>query len=376
MAWRRVAAAIALAFLVASCASGQALAPAHPEGVPKSPADAASMIGSSHSVKLKGFNVLDISFVDDRHGFALGGFTSAPITAVLRTSDGGRHWKTMASTPHPEAHIEFSTPRLGWAYGPDLYVTTDGGQTWEQQETGGPTVAVAGAARSVWAVTGHCHVEPCSFRIRISSDAGRSWLAAQLPAPISSEGMDMARVGDVGWVVGATASPNGTVSLLRTTNGGRTWEQLQDPCDRFFHYGIPFKPIFEAHLAPIGARELWLRCTSEPAGGSSEGVLFTSTDAGTRWHLAFEGPSANELHVAALSLTNGWETDATAGPWLVRITTDGRFHRPVVALDSGWTDFQFVDARHGWVATGTTVYRTSDGGAQWVGARLHPSGCG
>jgi len=372
---RRMAAAIFLGFLAASCAPGGTLVPAGPHRVPSLSPGATALIGSSHSMKLKGFHVLDISFVDGRNGFLLGGFTSAPITAVLRTSDGGRHWNTMASTPQPETHIAFSTPRLGWAFGPDLYVTDDGGQTWEQQRAGGPPVAVAAEGRSLWVVTGACRVGPCSFRVQVSADAGDTWRTAAIPTAIWGEHAELARVGNMGWVVGSTAAPHGKVGLLRTADGGTTWTELRDPCDHWFYYGHPFKPIFESHLAPINAHQLWLRCTDEPAGGSSDGVLFTSTNAGASWHLAFVGALANELHVAALSPTSGWETDGAAGYWLVRITADGRFHHPAVT-GPAWADLQFVDARHGWAATGRTVFRTIDGGDHWLAVRPHPSGCG
>jgi hypothetical protein len=350
----RRACVLAIAVLAVSCARGgrsdsvSRLAGRHPAPTVN------ALIGGTHSRKLSGFRLLDLSFVDSRHGFALGGFfgssrspLTTPVMAVLGTTNGGRSWETVGAPPEPVAHVEFGTPSLGWAFGPHLFVTRNGGQTWERERAGGPPVAVAASGRSVRAATGTCRAGgQCALHVRVSDDAGRSWRTPRLPAAISNERVEFARVGRVGWVVGSTATPHADVSLLRTTDGGQVWRQLRDPCDGWFHYGISFKPTYESHLSPIDADRLWLLCTGEPAGGSADGVLFTSADSGSIWHLipVSVGGFASVRHAVQRGRT--------------------------------WADLQFVDPRHGWVATGTTVYRTSDGGAHWVGARLHPSGCG
>jgi hypothetical protein len=380
--WRRVATAIAVGFLAAACGSGRSLVPAGPHAVAHSAPRATGLIGASHSVKLKGFHVLDLSFVDDIHGFALGGFTPASITAILRTSDGGRRWKTMASTPRPEAHIQFSTPRLGWAYGPDLYVTTDGGQTWNPEHPGGRVGRLAVAGPSVWALVARCpNGVTCRLgRLRISEDAGRRWHTAPLPPAIHPDFVvDMQRRGTAGWiltsdyVVGEERS-----ELVQTHDGGATWSEVDSPCMRkaraFGHSIGPF--IFEEHLSPIDSSRVWLLCLTEPALGQNDGNLFLSIDGGMRWRSSRVSPAGADLLLATVSLRAAWIADNSAAYELRRFSTLRETHGPVVATNRPpWIGLQFVDPRHGWAAAGDRIYRTTDG-RRWLPVSLHPSGCG
>jgi photosystem II stability/assembly factor-like uncharacterized protein len=151
--------------------------------------------------------VLDLSFVDRRYGYALGGFfgTDAqpiepPVMAVMRTKNGGRRWTTVGAPPAPVQHVAFTSPRLGWAFGPKLFVTRDGGASWLQirrqdaprrapnrlRATSSGVASVAATpvggragtdiefmdARHGWAASG-----PKVFR---TVDGGRHWTAMRL----------------------------------------------------------------------------------------------------------------------------------------------------------------------------------------------------
>ena len=87
------------------------------------------------------------------HGWALVGQGTCGQTTcadVLTTTDGGSVWHQIGSiaatlsdcvgcgTPGV-SHIRFANDLDGYAFGPDLFVTTDGGVTWSQEN--GPYVA-------------------------------------------------------------------------------------------------------------------------------------------------------------------------------------------------------------------------------------------
>jgi photosystem II stability/assembly factor-like uncharacterized protein len=116
----------------------------------------------------------DLSFVDALHGWALG--ISCPATdgtcsLVLRaTNDGGRTWRALpAPTTAPPyrgdagntvhvGSIRFADVHDGWAFGPGLYATRDGGRTWSPDRRIGAVVALAPRGRSVWAISSTCPV--------------------------------------------------------------------------------------------------------------------------------------------------------------------------------------------------------------------------
>ena len=205
--WVRVALA---SIVLGSFAAGCAHIPSSPRAssVPRSPAAVVSLVSGTHTRKLSGFRVLDLSFVDRRDGYALGGFfgTDAqpiepPVMALMRTKNGGRRWTTVGAPPRPVEHLAFTSLRLGWAFGPKLFVTRDGGASWLEERRSGrqpkrvvsdrstttraDAAAVAGTraprrwadvefidARHGWAASGK-HV----YR---TVDGGRHWTAVRL----------------------------------------------------------------------------------------------------------------------------------------------------------------------------------------------------
>jgi len=142
--------------------------------------------------------------VDARDGFALGRFfgteaqpVDPPVMVLMRTSDGGLTWKTVGAPPEPAEHIAFSTKRLGWAFGPRVQVTRDGGNSWFQERRRGRVEALVAAGldrtgltgahprmrrgwasvqwldgRHGWAATGN--------DVYRTTDAGRHWAAVRL----------------------------------------------------------------------------------------------------------------------------------------------------------------------------------------------------
>jgi photosystem II stability/assembly factor-like uncharacterized protein len=71
-------------------------------------------------------------FIDGNHGWASDG------TGLFMTSDGGQHWKELSPNAsfHNVSRLDFVSSEIGWAIGtteanvPSLLKTTDGGHTW------------------------------------------------------------------------------------------------------------------------------------------------------------------------------------------------------------------------------------------------------
>ncbi len=92
-----------------------------------------------------GFIANAISWISPTQGWVLG---AAPCSAgtcadVLGTTDAGSSWHLVGSIagglPAPQqsgatgvSEIRFATAKVGFAYGPDLWRTADGGKTWSK----------------------------------------------------------------------------------------------------------------------------------------------------------------------------------------------------------------------------------------------------
>jgi len=69
-----------------------------------------------------------ITFIDQFHGWALGGLRNAE-GILLRTSDGGKAWEIL-KTPRAFTAISFIDSLRGWASWGGVHYTLDGGMTW------------------------------------------------------------------------------------------------------------------------------------------------------------------------------------------------------------------------------------------------------
>jgi hypothetical protein len=72
---------------------------------------------------------------------------SSICTSIARTSDSGHTWHGLPAPPvgGPEAlagvtGLRFLNASYGWAFGPELWATDDGGEHWHQVNTGGASV--------------------------------------------------------------------------------------------------------------------------------------------------------------------------------------------------------------------------------------------
>jgi photosystem II stability/assembly factor-like uncharacterized protein len=139
-----------------------------------------------HGYVMVGFGIVEggVMFTDDQHGWATGTF------GVAYTENGGTNWITQTLSQYLGNYfeVEFVNNQEGWVAGEGFYHTLNGGTLWEQQDLG----------LNSW------------FRDIQFVDGLHGWIA-----------------GDGG-------------SVMRTTNGGSTWEQIFDPITTTTLNGISF----------------------------------------------------------------------------------------------------------------------------------------
>jgi hypothetical protein len=387
---RRGAAALVLPLLlVAACGGGGSSKPHVVPSPPPSSAGSPSATASPASPAPQGpaggpvpagFQPASVSFVSPGTGWALGTTPScatAPCTSLVRTADGGAHW---VGIPAPRApltgatatqlspasgavsHVRFADPLDGFAFGPALYATHDGGGTWAAVDTGGRTVlALEAAGSGVVLLTAACTEAGCSDgQVQAMPAAGgpTTQLAA---APGSVTGASLAVHAPAAFALFA----HGTTATILATSGG-AWTALPDPCS-----GATPTPTA---LAAPDAVTLYSLCTGGAGAGQSPKTVVATARAATSVQGSPpipgdpEGITATPDGVLLLSATSG-------SSWLYRSTDGGRSWTTAKDFADGGmslTDLGFTTATQGAVVEGvplqggtSRLWLTRDAGATW-----------
>ena len=370
-------------------------------------------------------DLLSVAWQDENRLWAAGevhlGWTTEGI--LLHSIDGGVHWFTViGGYPNTLAGVFFDDADHGWVGGTaaELLRTTNGGDTWSPVDTlGAPTYTLDFTSTSV----GHSAGSGLSFSLYRTTDAGSSWLPVYesprgtivgISFPSSDEGFladvmsvsssldggqtwgvaaDMSWVwlGDIGfasrtegWVVGHVDTLTNADSLImKSTDAGVSWTSQ----------------VLET---PNSLHAIAVRDTTSAIAAGKYGTLARTTD-GSTWDLIGNELANHIFDLVMLDSTNGW---AVGPPASVMRTTDGgsswtavtevgdddlRVIQPIdddnlvscgsytfiASVDGGdtwqerytyfncWT-LHFFDPLNGLAGTQQGVYRTVDGGVNWI----------
>jgi photosystem II stability/assembly factor-like uncharacterized protein len=145
-----------------------------------------------------------------------------------------------------------------------LHVSTDGGVTWDDNAGVLADLSVHGLAVSDAYGTDRTIYLATSAGIRVSRDGGRSWDRTTGPS-----GSARAVASGPGVVVAAVDGGR----LVESVDGGNTWHTLAAPLD-------------DAETITLGVSPTYARDRTMFAAtiGSSETVVWRTTDGGQRWH--------------------------------------------------------------------------------------------
>lgn len=170
----------------------------------------------------------------------------------------------------------------------------------------------------------------------------------------------------VAWVGGSAGE------VLRTTNGGRTWKDVSPPDTA----GLLFRDV-EAHSAK--------RASVMSIGFGEESRIYTTTDGGRRWRLAFLNDDPNAFYDCMDFFAGGRRglalSDPVGGKFRIAATKDGGESWQVLPNDrmppAVEGEFAFAASgtclvahgeRDAWFGSGggaSRVFRTRDGGRSW-----------
>jgi hypothetical protein len=337
------------------------------------------------------FRPSSVTFVGTETGFVIGQ-ASIPghcatryCTSVARTDDAGKTWggvpAPLAGAPDGAtgvSQIRFLNRGDGWAFGPELFATHDGGQTWTQVDTSGLRV------------TDLETVGDRAFALFASCAGGGPQFAAQCTSytlyssPATADGWAPVGASTSGLAGGAAALVlTGTRGYLLAPDGmvyagpvnGAAWHPVaRVPCP----VG-PAQPDGQpagALLAAAGASQLVVACPPAPApGGLQTKPVFTSANGGAGWQPAAAAPSAGTATSLAASPGGTVVLGTTAGIEVLTAGSAAWQQAAVTGGPAGGFGFVGLTTDEQGVAlpadpAARAVWFTFDGGQSWRPSRV------
>jgi photosystem II stability/assembly factor-like uncharacterized protein len=162
-----------------------------------------------------------------------------------------------------------------------------------------------------------------------------------------------------GWILAWGIETRTGATLVRTSDGGATWQVLPAPCTPSL-----------GTSAVIGASspsDLWVVCGGVPGAGQQLKQLGRSVDGGAHWTTSDLSSSGYVADLAVTSASHGWLAFGR-GPLSVTVDGGRTWRTSIENNEAGIAFVRFVDPLHGWAATTQQLYRTSDGGMHWMSA--------
>lgn len=331
----------------------------------------------------------DVAFFNVHHGYGVI-VTSRGARCAERvgmTTDGGSRFTsfvTVVSAPctNPEASsLAFDDHGDGFLYAPDLFVTHDGGATWQRSPQPGSVLSVEALGHSIWMLEAVRNVPRGSTKSLLlfeSSNGGRTWHASPVPKAAPSEGATetgawLVRISQTSAYVGTEPGFRdghgiGTTPMWLTTNSGATWSGRPIPCDRAAQ-------SVAVSAAPEGT--LFAECAGEPGAGGQQRETMRSVDGGRIWQVRSPFAQSNG-YVSVLDAVSARTAYLTGGRNTVEVTHDGGIHwTGLSAFDIGFATggmsqiifFSVADGivvGQGELDGATTIWSTTDGGAHWT----------
>jgi hypothetical protein len=234
-------------------------------------------------------------------GWVLGAISCGKkvCSQVRQTTNGGKTWHVIGTVPAPIpkignpgkgiTEIRFASTKIGWAFGPDLYRTTDGGKSWKATPLPGDGKQVLDLTTT--ATQAYLVVSPCAYATGIcgskpltawrTGESKPAWTQMKTPAKLHlNVSADVSAFGNTVYVVNSNLDgPNHPSQFFASTNGGKTFAARSVPCtadeENTLIQAVPYSP------AKVG-----LLCDGNPGFSKAVKAVYLSGDNGKTDHFA------------------------------------------------------------------------------------------
>lgn len=336
----------------------------------------------------------DIHFTDPSVGLAAG-----YQGKVLKTADGGTTWTQTSLgdsiTIHSIGMFSADTILLaGIAYGtfipisyPMLFRSVDGGQSWDLL----PADLEGYFPVSVFCLPGGTAYAAGYFGlVARSDDYGDTWTVfSSVLTVVNHFGAGIRAIdfpdGETGYAVaGGYESPVG--SIIKTTDGGETWFQLDSIFPMNSFEAVKFTSDLKGYIggykiySTFDGGESWI-CRYTPGSNWNQissiafatgtigvavgenGLFLRTSDMGQSWAQLTNVPSIHYYSVCFTDDTTGY----VSGAGVVLKTTDAGNTWEEVSQGFSFRDIYFIDNQIGYGVKGdNTVAKTTDGAITWT----------
>ncbi|MFQ6091227.1 MAG: YCF48-related protein [bacterium] len=333
-----------------------------------------------------------IHFVTENAGWVTG--AQGELVYLYQTSNGGMTWTGQMESEAQYISACFLDENVGWvAIDSTVYQTVDGGTNWDPLSLISPvSYMYFHDASTGWAVG-----DSWVYR---TTDGGNSWQYTTLE--VYGDWFSLHKVkfvnANIGWVIGSSSAPNHySGHLLKTTDGGRTWDQQLEVGMDFIDYrsftdiefqddilgwaispgqvyrttngGTHWEQVAKArYLTQVSAIDdsvLW--------GAGYYGTLYTSSDSGSTWEEQFAGTIGPLKDLIIVNENIGF---AGGGKTLLKTVNGGEVWEKIDVVEfwqsnCGILSVWFTDSLKGWIGCTLGGGRgglsmTTDGGYTWT----------
>jgi hypothetical protein len=294
------------------------------------------------------------------------------------TSDAGNHWSVRTAPTMRADQIAFANNRIGYAFGPTTWVTTDGARNWHQIP-GRPTIALVADGAYAYRVTyrGSGCPGPCHLRVERAVTGSTVWRTVDVP-PFSGDGAGLAASGGnllvtlPGNPAGGAASAQ--TAYLQSPDGGATWHMSHDPC------GGTGRHEWDTAAVALRGRTLASLCTRRLTQRSATVV---SHDLGATWTARHLLPArwAEAIGISGAGSLIAAGMDSAPGEvmYCVAVSADGgaTWKREVTSNSFAKQNPNYAGADIDCAGNGCAVladprylFVTPDNGVSWAGPSL------
>jgi len=310
--------------------------------------------------------LLDVKFIDSLTGFVCG-----LNNTLIQTGNGGESWHGVSLSNDSLVRytgidvlndtIVVVGYRIGPSRAPIIQISSDKGKTWNTAQTTGlniypEAVKIIGSGRMIATGNFPRTIDTLGVKVIISDNGGETWQEVQTGLladwyPLTA--IDINRVGKI-VAVGRQAS------IIVSNDTGRTWKEHSYAQ----LWNISNFPQFKL---PMNASHFFSSSSGIVIGGRVSGITLHTEDAGLTWHTSksphtlYSLATLDKQQLLGLPFISGTlYTSSDQGKEWEALKPN--FYNK--KYGSG-TSLQFLNSRDGYFGADSLVFYTNDGGASW-----------